>query len=207
MGSVCVGGLYDGRPANAVEDQIACREGEGRVAPSNTTGCSAIRIAPIGFGPPGVPQNSSLLTELVVLPIRLVRNSLQGSPVVAAIEALNDDLLADLERITPAHSGLANDLTKILLDAAYFAGSMLQGETDGSEGGGSVFTSGFYERIVDVSHELEPHLSNPLHRHAIRAAVDELKKVVGKNAGEVYAILRKQTSKTAQRGKPRRTPA
>ena len=147
MGNVCVGGLYDGRPANTLEDQAACTGNEGSVKPSDTTSCSAIRIAPIGFA----PQNSSLLTELVVLPMRLVRNSLRASPVVAAIAALNDDMAADLERIASAHPGLADDLTNILLDAAYFAASMLQSDTDGYKGRGTVFTSGFYERVVKVS--------------------------------------------------------
>jgi hypothetical protein len=196
MGNVCDGGLYSGRPANTVEDQAACRENEGTVKPSDGISCTAIRVAPFGLGPPGAPQNSSLLTELVVLPIRLVRNSLRHSPVVAAIETLNDEVSADLERITSTHPDLANDLSKILLDAAYFAGSMLQSDTDDCEGGGSVFTSGFYERIVKVSHELGSHLSNSLHRHAMKAAVDELEKFVGKNARDVYAALRRQTATT-----------
>ena len=156
---------------------------------SDTTSCTAIRIMPIGTSSPGTSQYSSLVTELVVLPIRLVRNSLADSPIVGAIEALNDGMAADLERIASAHAALADDLTKILLDAAYFAGSMLQQDT---KRGGSVFTKSFYERIAKAANDLGPHLSNSLHRHAIKAAVEELKVFVGKTAGDVYAILRKQ---------------
>lgn len=195
MGNICDGGLYNGRPANTVEDQNACRENEGTVKSSGSTGCSMIRLQPIGSGSPGARQHDSLLTELVVLPIRLVRNSLRDSSVVAAIESLNDDMAADLERIATAHPDLANELTRLLLDAAYFAGSMLQSDTDPSKGRGSVFISGFYERIEKLSNELGPHLSNPLHRHAIKMAVSELKQFVGKDASDVYAMLRKQAAK------------
>ena len=190
MGKICKGGLYDGRPANALEDANACTENGGTVTDSSTIGCTAIRIMQI----PAVGQHSSLLTQLVVLPFRLVRSSLRDSPFVAAIEALafNDELAADLERITSAHQNVADDLTKVLLDAAYLVASVLPSDTDGSELGGSVFNAEFFERIAKVSRELELHLSSPLHRHALKAAVRELQKLVGKRAIDVYATLRKQ---------------
>jgi hypothetical protein len=192
MGKVCKDGLYDGRPANALEDAAACVQNGGSVVDSSTTGCAAIRIMQI----PGVGQHSSLLTQLVVLPFRLVRSSLRDSPFVAAIDALafNDELAADLERITSAHPAVADELTKVLLDAAYLVASVLPSDTEGSERGGAVFNPEFYERIAKVSRELEPHLTNTLHRHALNAAVHELQKLVGKKASDVYATLRKQPS-------------
>jgi hypothetical protein len=194
MGNVCDGGLYNGRPANALEDRNACTENGGTVTSSSSSGCTAIRAASFGIGTPAARQHESLVAELVVLPLRLVRDSLGNSSVVASLEAVNDDMAEDLERIASGHPDLADELTKFLLDSAYFAGSMLQSEINRGKGGSSVFTSGFYERIVKLSNDLGPQLSNPNHRHAINMVVRELRQFVGKNASEVYAALRKQTA-------------
>ena len=129
----------------------------------------------------------------MLLPIRLVRDSLPNASIVAAIEALNDDLAEDIERIVREHPSLGHDLTAILLDAAWFAGAMLQGGSKAVEGGRPVFTEGLHERISRAAHALGPMLANPLHRHAINVAVAELKAFVGKDSAHVYAALRERS--------------
>jgi hypothetical protein len=187
MGNVCVDGLYDGRPADTPEDKHVCVENGGHIQPGSSSG-SSVHLAMMGLA--SGKTMSSLVPELILLPLRLVRKTLPHSGVLAALETLNDNIVEDLERILSIRPELVDELFCMLLDASYFAGAMLQSDTADGEKSRVTFVPQFYERIAKASDSLELLFTSPLHQQALKVVVSQLHKLVGKSASEVYAVLR-----------------
>jgi hypothetical protein len=101
LGKVCVGGLYDGRPANALEDAQACVENEGHIVDDGS--CGFTSIAPMMFNQPLSVGAKAAVTSLMLLPLRLVRDAVPTSPLVMGLEAVSDRLSNDVERLAGKH--------------------------------------------------------------------------------------------------------
>jgi len=195
MPDICVGGLYDGMPIQGIEDRASCRENEGTVQ-SRGGGCGASNIAPMIFTPSLAKSNNSAIGALLLLPLRLVRDSLAHSSMVAGLEALNDSLFPEIERIIAENDQIKKNLVSTLVGVSYFAGSMLESVGDEEKLGKSVFTKSLHNKIVKLAEEIKPHLDDKIHIHALNIAVSGLDALVGKNAEEVYVILQNETTST-----------
>jgi hypothetical protein len=99
MPDICVGGLYDGMVIRGIEDRISCRENEGSVESRGTSGCVAANIAPMAVVASHAEQNISAISTLLLLPLRMVRDSLAHSSLVIDLDELNDNFSQEVIRI------------------------------------------------------------------------------------------------------------
>jgi hypothetical protein len=196
MSDVCVGGLYDGMPINGIEDRVSCQENEGQVQSRGGGGCSASNIAPMMFTSNIAELNKSAISALLLLPLRLVRDSLANSPIVASLEELNDSLFPEIERIIADNDKIKETFVNTLIGISYFAGSMLESAGNKNSKSKSVFTKSLHNQIVQLAEEIKPCLCDDRHNLALNMAVISLGVLVGKNAAEVYAILHNMTVST-----------
>ena len=192
MPDVCVGGLYDGMPIKGIEDRASCQENEGAVQSRGGGGCTAANIAPMAFVPSHMEQNNSAISALLLLPLRLVRDSLAHSPMVMGLDALNDSLFPEVVRIAEENDEIKAALVNTLVGVSYFAASMLESTGSGSNKGKSVFTKSIYNRIAKLAEEIKPRLCDETHIYALNMVVTGLSALVGKNATQVYAILHRE---------------
>jgi hypothetical protein len=191
MGKVCVGGVADGRPANSLEDAQFCTGNEGHIVSDGGGGCgmsafsTSVVRRPLGKG------ELAVMNSLLLLPIRLVRNSLRGSLLVSGLELINDALADDLARAAATDEALRTLLTDVLFDVASLAGAMLETQSNPDVRDQFYFTEPVYRKIVKLTKMMGEKFPNCIHGDAEWAVVNGLKGLVGKDARAIFDAIRK----------------
>lgn len=142
--------------------------------------------------PPVSEPISSVISSLILLPFRLVRDFLPNSSLVAGVETVSDDIFPEIERLASENEEIRTMLTPALISASQFAGSMLENYGKHKTEDNFVFSEAFYNRFVELSKTIVPLLSNAIHRRAIELTVDSLGKFNGKDARSVYEFLHRE---------------
>jgi hypothetical protein len=186
MANVCVGGAYDGMVIQGFEDELSCTQNEGHIEDRQAGGCSSEAIVSPTSIRNFAAASAGPVSELVLLPLRLVRDMLRGSPLIEPLERINDDLLAEITRAAKADDTLSGELFSTVLAISYFAGAILSSALGEKDTGGAVYTKTLHNRVQALARQLKSGISDNRLTSAIDASLATSKELVGKSATDVY---------------------
>jgi hypothetical protein len=184
MSKKCVGGAHDGADVYLDSQANECVSNGGRVEESGSCGSTAaVRsgAVPAASGDPG-------RGELLLFPLRLLRERLAHSPLVKDLDELNDMAAPEIVRLMAAEGELGSRLSAFFVEMSGTAASMLMNMETG-RGGTFTVSRDFVAEAGRLAEEVKRRVEDERLRAKIDRAVAAAQTIAGRSIADVVRIL------------------